>query len=141
MSGDPLGMLSTSCSVVSYKPHPLDPGEDDCEDVVEEVLDVAARWKFLGVALRIRPACLDTISSKNHTDPNGSLRDILHAWLRQTNDTMTYGQPSWRMVCQAIHKRVGGNNPALARRIATKHSKANVFFVSNSFPMTNQMDN
>ena len=122
VSGDPLGMLSMSCSVVSYKPHPLDPGEDDLVDVMEAVLDIAAEWESLGIVLRITPAELYTISSKNHSDPKKCLRDVLFAWLQQRYDTKRFGQPSWRMLCQAVQKPVGGNNPALARKIAIKHS-------------------
>ena len=99
----------------------LFPGEDDLVDVVEEVMDVASRWKSLGLALRIKAAELDTISSKNHTDPTDCLKDMLLAWLQQRYDTKKFGPPSWRMLCQAIFKPAGGNNPALARSIAGRH--------------------
>ena len=123
MSGDPLGMLSTSCSVVSYKPHPLGPGEDDLADVVEAVLDIAAKWKSLGLALGIRRAGLDTISAKHPNDPNECLTDVLHAWLQQQHcDAKKFCKPSWKLLCQAVHRSVGGNNPALARKIAEEHS-------------------
>ena len=91
-------------------------------DVLEEVIDIAAKWKALGLALRLRAAQLDTISSKNHTDPTESLRDMLLAWLQQHYDTTRFGQPSWRLMCQVIHKRAGGNNPGLARKIAGEKS-------------------
>ena len=99
----------------------LFPGEDDLVDVVEEVMDVAAKWRSLGLALRLRAAELDTISSKNHTDPTECLRDMLLAWLQQRYDSKRFGPPSWRILCQAISKQAGGNNPALAREIAERH--------------------
>ena len=52
-------------------------GEDDLVDVTEEVSDVAAKWRSLGLALRLKTAELDAISSKNHTDPTDCLRDML----------------------------------------------------------------
>ena len=90
-------------------------------DVMEEVMDMAARWRPLGLALRLRAAELETIFSKNHTDPTECLRDMLHSWLQQHYDTTKFGQPSWRLLCQAIHKPVGGNNPRLAKEIAGRH--------------------
>ena len=99
----------------------LFPVTDDLVDVVEEVIDVAAKWKSLGVALRLKAADLDTISSKDHTDPTECLSDMLLAWLQQRYDSKRFGQPSWRMLCQAISKPAGGNYPALGRRIAQRH--------------------
>eukprot|EP00731_Ephydatia_muelleri_P005819 Em0003g67a len=96
-------------------------GEDDLVDVVEEVMDVASKWRSLGLALRLKAAELDTISSKNHTDPTECLRDMLLAWLQQRYDSKRFGPPSWRILCQAISKQAGGNNPALAREIAEGH--------------------
>ncbi|KAL5502588.1 hypothetical protein EMCRGX_G009388 [Ephydatia muelleri] len=55
-------------------------------DVMEEVMDGAPKWKSLGFALRLKPAVLDTISSKNDDDPRECLRDMLLAWLQQRYD-------------------------------------------------------
>ena len=82
---------------------------------------MASKWRPLGLALRLRAAELETISSKNHTNPTECLRDMLLAWLQQRYDTTKFGQPSWRVLCQAIHKQVGGNNPRLAKEIAEHH--------------------
>ena len=97
------------------------PGEDNLVDVIEEVMDVAARWRSVGLALRLRVAELDTISSKNHTDPTECLKDMLLAWVQQHYNINEFGPPSWRLLCQAIFKQAGGNNPALARKIAEHH--------------------
>ena len=95
--------------------------EDHIVDVMEAVLDIAARWKSLGAALRIKHAELETISSTHPNDPTECLRAVLYAWLLQCYDVRQLGEPSWRMLCQAVHKPVGGNNPRLARKIAEKH--------------------
>ena len=84
-------------------------------------MDVAAKWRSLGLALRLKAAELDTISTKNHTDPTECLRDMLLAWLQQRYDSKRFGPPSWWMLCQAIFKPAGGNNPALGREIAEGH--------------------
>ena len=103
---------------MSLKTTLIFPGEDDLIDVMDEVMDMASKWRPLGLALRLKPAQLDTISSKNHTDPTECLRDMLLSWLQQHYDTTKFGEPSWRLLCQAIHKPAGGNNPGLARKIA-----------------------
>ena len=92
--------------------------------VMEEVMDMAPKWNQLGLALGLSAAELNTISSMCHTDPTACLREMLHAWLQQRHDTIKFGQPSWRVLCKAIHTRVGGSNPGLARKIAGQHSLA-----------------
>ena len=94
-------------------------GEDDISDVMEAVMDVAAKWKALGGALRLRPPDLDTIKG----DPTECLRDMLLAWLQQRYDVKQYGAPSWDMLTKAVGKRSGGDNPALEEQIATMHRR------------------
>ena len=114
-----LGTLSVCLSISLIKPQLLIfPGEDDLYYVMEQVMDIAARWRPLGEALGLRPADLDTISSRHHTDPTECLRDVILSWLRNCYDTTRFGRPSWRVLCQAIYRRAGGNNPDLARMIA-----------------------
>ena len=123
VSGDQLGTSIGAHHLMCVMIHAiLFPGEDDLVDVVEEIIDVASKWRPLGLALRLKVAELDTISSKNHTDPTECLRDMLLAWLQQRYDTKKFGPPSWRMLCQAIAKAAGGNNPALAKKIAEHHT-------------------
>ena len=93
-------------------------GEDDLLDVVEKLVNMTAKWKSLGLALRLKAAELDAISLKNHTDPTECLRDMLLAWLQQHYDIKKFGLPSWTMLCKAISNPAGGNNPTLARKIA-----------------------
>ena len=102
----------------------LFPGEDDLVDVVEEVMDLASSWHSFGLALRLKPAELETISLKNYTNPTECLKDMLLAWLRQQHFIKKVGPPSWRMLCKAISVQVGGNNPPLARKIALRVVKA-----------------
>ena len=77
-------------------------------------MDVAARWKALGTALGLKASDLDTIQARHQGDPTDCLRDMLVAWLQQRYDTKKFGQPSWRLLCQAVCKPVEGNNPVLA---------------------------
>ena len=118
VSGDLLRMLVSHHQVICLINHTLlFPGEDDLVDEVDAVNDLAAKWRSLGLALRVKAAELNTISSKNHTNPTDCLNDMLLAWLQQHYDTKQFGVPSWRMLRQAISKPAGGNNPAFANKI------------------------
>ena len=98
--------------------------EDDLGNVLDEVMVMASKWHSLGLALKLKPSELDTISSKNHNDSDECLKYMLLAWLQQRGyDAKTSGQqPSWRLLCQAISKPAGGNNPALAITIGGRYS-------------------
>eukprot|EP00731_Ephydatia_muelleri_P004320 Em0002g496a len=93
--------------------------EDDLVDVLKEVNDVAAHWKGLGLELGLRPSTLETIGT---TQPQYYLMNTLTAWLRQNDNVKKYGLPSWTTLCKAVESPVGGNNRALAVRIAKKHN-------------------
>lgn len=87
-----------------------------------EVIDVASKWKFLGQALRLNAAELDTIGASNYNQCNACLQETIKAWLNKRYNFQKFGSPSWKKLCHAIETRTGGNNPGLAARIAQKHS-------------------
>lgn len=101
------------------------PGMKNLSDVMDEVTEIAAKWKPLGDALRLSNSRMSIISSMKHTDPTESLREVFVAWFEEDYDINKYGLPSWRLLCNAIKKRWGGNNPALARKIARKNRTVN----------------
>ena len=78
---------------------------------------MTASWHNLGIALRLNNAELEKINKNKNGDSNECLRSMLVDWLRECYDTKKFGRPSWKLLCQAVHKRSGGNNPALARKI------------------------
>lgn len=84
-------------------------------------MDLASKWKYLGLALGVKCSTLDTICYKNHQKPEDCLRDTLQAWLQQQYDTKKTGQPSWQLLCKAVENRAGGNNSAVAKSIRERH--------------------
>ena len=96
---------------------PLNLGIDDLYDVLEKLTDVAHKWKNIGLALRLRPAQLNTIKRNNSDDMEGCLTDMLELWLMKTYDVETHGEPSWRLLREAVGSKAGGNNPALAETL------------------------
>ena len=62
-------------------------GEDDLRDVRSAVVDLAVRWKDLGISLGIRLSELNAILSTN--PPNDCLREMLALWLKQNYNVRT----------------------------------------------------
>ena len=95
-------------------------GENDLQEVIEAVINLTAKSRYLGLALGVSVSKLDEICAK-HNDPGEQLTEILHTWLKQSCIVQKYGQPSWRTLVKAVDKRAGGANPALAKKIAADH--------------------
>ena len=84
-----------------------------------ELVPVIARWRRIGMALRIDPAKLDVIEGEN-TDLYTRLSKTVTLWLNKTYDTKKYGNPSWNFLSDAVAHPAGGNNPSLAIQIRAK---------------------
>ena len=93
---------------------------DDLFDVYCEVIDVAHNWKGLGKALRLRPSVLERIEADRQF-VKARLNDVLTEWLQEAYNTERFGLPSWKLLVAAVAHPAGGNNNALARRIAKKY--------------------
>ena len=87
-----------------------------------ELLPVAHKWKNIGLALKLDPNLLERIQSRNHRDVLNYLSDILTEWLQKAYNTTRFGDPSWKLLVEAVAHRAGGNNPALAQDISLKYS-------------------
>ena len=90
-------------------------------DVESEVIDVAARWASFGKALHIPPAKLSTIKAEPGSTPESCLSSTLSEFLKKNYEWEKYGDPSWRQIVTAIAHRAGGDDGALALRIANDH--------------------
>ena len=93
------------------------PGINDLYDVIKKLIDVANKWKNVGLALRLTPSQLNTISSSKTDDIIGCFTDMLELWLNKTYDVDRYGEPSWRLLREAVQSKAGGNNPRLAETL------------------------
>ena len=94
---------------------------DDLHTVLSEVLGVASRWKSFGLALHLKPSLISTIEASNH-DPERCLCRTLEEFLKKNYDFVKFGQPTWKLICQAVEHRAGGNDRALAETIAKAYS-------------------
>ena len=83
-------------------------------------MDVRAKWRQIGSALRLRAPTLDEIR-QNHHDAEERLSAVLKIWLQKNYNVKRFGEPSWSLVVRAVSHPAGGGDCALALRIATKY--------------------
>ena len=94
---------------------------DDLFEVNSELVPVAPRWKTMGLALKLKPYVLDLIE-ENRTNVESRLLNVLTEWLNKAYNTARLGDPSWKLLVEAVAHSAGGNNRALAETIAKKHN-------------------
>ena len=54
-------------------------------------------------------------------DLSTSLRKVISNWLRKNYNVQRFGEPTWKGLVEAVAASNGGNNIALAQRIAADH--------------------
>ena len=99
-----------------------------------ELIAVAANWRSIGVALRLKPDFLQSIDTRYSSDPCACLSWMVMEWLMRNYNVEKFGEPSWRMLVEAVAHPAGGANTALARRIAMRHKAEGL--CSGSFIVT-----
>ena len=85
-------------------------------DVKSQLVPVTVKWKDIGLALRLAPDKLDVIEAENQ-DINSCLTKTLGLWLKKNYDTKQFGEPSWKLLADAVAHPAGGNNCAVADNI------------------------
>ena len=95
--------------------------DDDRFDVKSALIPVAAKWKDIGTALRLKAGDLDAIEAAHPGDPRACLSEGVTHWLRRNYNSKRFGPPTWRKLVEVVADPAAGGNPALAREIALKH--------------------
>ena len=86
-----------------------------------ELISVAANWRSIGIALRLKPDVLENIETRYNGDPRKCLSSMLVEWLKRNYNVEKFGDPTWQWLVEAVGDPAGGANTALAMEIATKH--------------------
>ena len=73
------------------------------------------------MALRLKPALLSRIQADHPTDVEECLTSALTEWLNKSYNISRFGPPSWKLLVAAVADPAGGNDRALAERIAQKY--------------------
>ena len=90
---------------------------DDLFDVKKKLIPAAARWKDIGLALRLHPGQLKKIEKENR-GLDDCLTEMLTLWLKKNYNTERFGEPSWKLLAAAVGDPAGGNNPTFAEQIS-----------------------
>ena len=95
--------------------------DDDLFDVKSELTPVAANWKSIGIALRLKHNILESTQAENSGNPTACLTSMVTEWLKRNYNVKKFGEPTWRKLVEVVGHPAGGANMALARDIARKH--------------------
>ena len=102
------------------------PGLDELFDVQKELNAVSAKWRNIGIALRLKPNILDGINTQCNGDPSACLSSTVTEWLNRNYNVKKFGEPTWRWLVEAVGDPVGGANMALAKDVARNHKAKDV---------------
>ena len=83
---------------------------------------MAVNWRHVAYRLGLLPTDVALIETKHANQPDVCLQSSLTSWLQLRYNVKKHKLPSWHSLVCAVEHPVGGNNPALAERIAKKHS-------------------
>ena len=86
-----------------------------------ELIPVAANWRSIGIALRLKFEFLQSIDEQYSGDPHACLSGIVSKWLERKYNVKRFGEPTWQWLVEAVGDPAGGANMTLARDIARRH--------------------
>ena len=134
MHGMKLTKTQTNLLYMYHVPFCHVAGEDDFHDLYRELVTIKANYYQLGIGLGLPPGELQTIC-KGAQCIEQAFTEVLLAWLRQCYKVERFGSPTWRRLVEAVDSPAGGNNHALAKELANKHSiiGENVYYDTCTF--------
>jgi len=74
---------------------------NDLGEVLEEILDISAKWYLLGLQLKLKIGTLDSIQVQ-FPDPKRQLLEMLKAWLNTSDNT------TWKILTVALRSQSVG---------------------------------
>ncbi len=97
---------------------------DDMGVIVDALTDVKYRYNEIGTQLHLRN--LKEIPTTSNAIAMGG---VIEEWLNKNYNTTRFGPPTWRMLVEVVANPNGGNNNALADKIAEEHPGLLYFIV------------
>ena len=92
-----------------------------------ELIPVAAKWRSIGIALRLKHDVLENIDTKHSGKPHECLSDVVTEWLKKNYSVEKFGEPTWQWLVKAVDHPAGGANKALAIEIARRHKAGGIY--------------
>ena len=86
---------------------------------MELLKDERANCYKIGTWLKLTYSTLELIRAES-PDHATAMVEIILNWLRGNYNTEMHGPPTWKMLVDAVRAPTGGNNTALAEKIASQ---------------------
>ena len=85
-----------------------------------EVISIQSHYYQFGIELGLPPREMDAIQKAFRQDIPQAFTEVLKIFLKHRY-VEKYGPPTWRKLVKAVDSPAGGNNHALAKKIAERH--------------------
>lgn len=92
--------------------------EDDLYDVTRILTPLAASWKRIGRAMRLKDGELESINLESSKE---CLARVVVNWLKRNYNVGKFGPPTWKWLVEIVADEAAGNDKHLADEIARKH--------------------
>ena len=96
-----------------------------------EVISIQSSYYKFGIELGLPLREMDAVQKAFWQDIPQAFTEVLRIFLSHRYNIDKYGPPTWRRLVEAVDNPAGGNNHALAKKIAEHHSVMQ--FVENHF--------
>ena len=86
-----------------------------------EVVSIQSHYYQFGIELGLPPREMDAVQKAFRQDIPQAFTEVLKIFLKHRYNVEKYGPPTWRKLVEAVDSPAGGNNHALAKKIAEHH--------------------
>ena len=95
--------------------------EDDFREVYREVVSIKSYYYQFGIELGLPLREMDAVQKAFRQDILQAFTEVLKIFLKHRYNVQKYGPPTWRKLVEAVDSPAGGNDHALAKKIAERH--------------------
>ena len=95
--------------------------EDDFREVRREVVSIQSHYYQFGIELGLPLREMNIVQETFRQDVPRAFMEVLQIFLKHRYNVEKYGPPTWRKLVEAVDSPAGGNDHALAKKIAEQH--------------------
>ena len=94
---------------------------DEFRDVHREVVSIQPKYYQFGIQLGLPLQEMEAVQKAFRQDIPQAFTEVLQIFFKQCYNIQKFGPPMWRKLVEAVDSPAGGNNHALAKKIAKDH--------------------
>jgi hypothetical protein len=95
--------------------------DDDFREVYREVVSIQSNYYQFGIELGLPLREMNAVQKAFRQDIPQAFIEVLQIFLNHRYNIEKYGPPTWRKLVGAVDSPAGGNNHALAKKMAEHH--------------------